>query len=225
MCPEKSSSLKTILLPDLLRSLFWDYDYDALEWEKDRHLIVRRILQNGNWPAVCWLRATLGDEAVRDWLLKHTGGRLSPRKLRYWEVAVDLPGPDVNKWINLTKESPWERRLSKRYPLLSPVVPWPERGVNLASLDDLACMKLSAIAQRGAKKDFYDVYALCSQHQPLEHLLELYQKKFSVTDIGPVLYGLVYFDDADEEPDPVLLRPIQWSQIKKAFRNWVKVIK
>jgi len=115
--------------------------------------------------------------------------------------------------------------LEFRYPLLSPLVTWPETEINFASLDDLGCMKLSAIAQRGAKKDFYDVYMLCTQHQPLERLLELYQQKFSVTDIGPVLYGLVYFDDADEEPDPVLLSPIEWTQVKLAFRSWVKLIR
>ena len=115
--------------------------------------------------------------------------------------------------------------LEFRYPLLSPLVRWQETGASLASLDDLACMKLSAIAQRGSKKDFYDVYALCRAHLPLERMLALYQRKFSVADIGPVLYGLVYFDDAEEERDPLLLQEMQWSQVKQAFRDWVKAIR
>jgi hypothetical protein len=114
--------------------------------------------------------------------------------------------------------------LEFRYPLLSPLVHWEATGVDLASLDDLACMKLSAIAQRGSKKDFFDVYALCTQHRPLEQLLELYQRKFKVTDIGPVLYGLVYFDDAEEEREPLLLSGVKWSAVKKAFRTWVKAV-
>jgi len=114
--------------------------------------------------------------------------------------------------------------LEFRYPLLSPLVRWDETGVFLASLDDLACMKLSAIAQRGSKKDFFDVYTLCKAHRPLEQLLNLYMEKFSVNDITPVLYGLVYFDDAEEEPDPFLLQNIQWAQVKKAVRNWVKTV-
>lgn len=115
--------------------------------------------------------------------------------------------------------------LEYRYPMLEPLVYWEETGAFLASLDDLACMKLSAIAQRGSKKDFIDVYALCTEHRPLEQLLDLYQKKFSVTDIGPVIYGLVYFDDAEEERDPLLLHKIQWLQVKQAFRKWVKEIR
>jgi hypothetical protein len=41
--------------------------------------------------------------------------------------------------------------LEYRYPLLEPWVLWAEMGCRIASLDDLACMRLSAIAQRGAK--------------------------------------------------------------------------
>lgn len=110
------------------------------------------------------------------------------------------------------------------YPLLQPLVHWSETGVFLASLDDLACMKLSAIAQRGSMKDFFDTYVLCTQHRSLEQLLELYQFKFDVADIGPVLYGLVYFDDAEEEHDPLLLSPVAWRDVKQAFRDWVKTI-
>ncbi len=100
-----------------------------------------------------------------------------------------------------------------------------ETGAFLASLEDLASMKLSAIAQRGSKKDFYNVYALRRVGLPLEQMLELYQRKFSVTDISPVLYGLIYFDDAEEERDPLLLENIQWSQVKLAFQNWVKAVR
>src|SRR4030067_2479125 len=71
-----------------------------------------------------------------------------------------------------------------RYPLLGDLVEWEETGARLASLDDLACMKLSAIVHRGSRKDFYDIYALCRSHHPLVELLELYRQKFAIDDIG-----------------------------------------
>jgi hypothetical protein len=83
-------------------------------------------------------------------------------------------------------------------------------------------MKLSAIAQRGSRKDFYDVHALLSQHRPLPDLLKLYQQKFDITDISPVLYGLAYFDDAEREPEPALIQIIQWQQVKKEILQWLK---
>jgi hypothetical protein len=112
--------------------------------------------------------------------------------------------------------------LEFRYPLLQPLTIWVEPNCRLASLDDLGCMKLSAIAQRGSRKDFYDVHALLSRHRPLAELLTLYQQKFQVSDISPVLYGLAYFDDADSEPVPTMLVKTSWKQVKKDVLQWVK---
>ena len=83
-------------------------------------------------------------------------------------------------------------------------------------------MKLSAIAQRGSRKDFYDTHTLLSCHHPLAELLRLYQQKFNVSDISPVLYGLAYFDDAENEPEPILLAKISWKQVKKDILQWLK---
>ena len=112
--------------------------------------------------------------------------------------------------------------LEYRYPLLKPLIPWPEFKCMIASLEDLACMKLSAIAQRGSKKDFADIYALSLKHNPIKEMLHLYQKKFAVQDIAHVLYGLAYFDDADKERMPRMLWDIDWKTIKKTIRGGVR---
>lgn len=112
--------------------------------------------------------------------------------------------------------------LEYRYPLLQPLVPWPECGCLVASLDDLACMKLSAVAQRGSKKDFVDIYALGLKHKPLRDMLHLYQQKYSIADLGHVLYGLAYFDDADRERMPRMLWDTDWRAIKKTIQGWVR---
>ena len=97
-------------LPEFLRPLFWDVDFSALDWETDRNLIVRRILQTGSWPAIQWLRSTWGDQSLRTWLRAHAGGRLSQRQLRYWGLILDLPEQEVEPWIARAKDSLWERR-------------------------------------------------------------------------------------------------------------------
>jgi hypothetical protein len=53
-------------------------------------------------------------------------------------------------------------------------------------------------------------------------MLRLYQEKFKVQDISPILYGLAYFDDAEDEPDPLMLWDISWQTVKKAVSKWVK---
>ncbi len=88
--------------------------------------------------------------------------------------------------------------------------------------DYIACMKLSAIAQRGSRKVFVDVYALGLEHIPLRQMLQLYQEKFAVRDIVHVLYGLAYFDDADKERMPRMLWDIDWKTIKKTIQGWVR---
>lgn len=114
--------------------------------------------------------------------------------------------------------------LRYQYPLLKSLHSWKEMDCELAALQDLASMKLSAIAQRGARKDFCDLYALGKTSFSLQEMLGFYQKKFGIRDIGSVLYGLVYFDDAESERMPRMLWNVTWRDIRKAILEWVKEI-
>jgi hypothetical protein len=108
------------------------------------------------------------------------------------------------------------------YPTLHRTIRWPKMQCRLASLDDIACMKLSAIAQRGARKDFVDIYALLKKHKPLESLFPLYQKKYGLKDVAPVMYGLSYYADAEREPMPFMLWSHTWRSMKAAIELAVK---
>lgn len=114
--------------------------------------------------------------------------------------------------------------LEYRYPLLRPLVDWPLYECRLASLEDLGCMKLVAIAQRGAKKDFIDLYALGQRGFSLERLLEAYRQKYQARDVAHVLYALTWFVDADEQRTPKMLWPVDWRECKRAIRSWVKAL-
>ena len=85
------------------------------------------------------------------------------------------------------------------YPWIdSPVV---ENGVTLASIQDIAAMKLSAITNRGTKKDFIDYYFLLKTYS-LEELLDLYVRKFSDAQLFTAIKSLTYFQDAEADPMP-----------------------
>lgn len=114
--------------------------------------------------------------------------------------------------------------LEYRYQLLKPLTSWPQFICQIASLEDLACMKLSAIAQRGSKKDFVDIYSLVLKYIPLKDMFRHYQQKYSVEDIAHALYGLSYFDDADKERMPKMFWEIEWRTIKKTIQGWVREI-
>jgi hypothetical protein len=113
--------------------------------------------------------------------------------------------------------------LRYRYPMLNPFIQWRAHGCQLASLNDIACMKLVAIAQRGAKKDFIDLYALLeSKSTTLPRLFENVQRKYRLKDTGHMLHALTYFADADAEPTPKMLLRVTWPQIKTAIKRAVQ---
>lgn len=94
--------------------------------------------------------------------------------------------------------------------------PW---GVPLASLLDIACMKLVALSQRGSRKDFVDLYFLARTGVgPRDALVALAQKAVGVT-FNPVhiARSLAYFEDAEAEPDPAMLSPYDWPEIRRFF--------
>ena len=96
--------------PPSVQSLFWDYEADALDWPADRNLIVRRVLSDGTWDAITWLRDRMGDAALRRWIETRSGDALSPRQLRFWELVLDLPSDRVDEWVDARRTSVWANR-------------------------------------------------------------------------------------------------------------------
>ena len=98
-------------------------------------------------------------------------------------------------------------------------------GIRLAGLKDIAAMKLSAVANRGRKKDFIDVARLLDLFT-LDEMLALYKSKFSVSEVSFPVRGLMYFDDAEEDPMPEIFDGnLSWENVKKtviaATRDYV----
>jgi predicted nucleotidyltransferase component of viral defense system len=83
-----------------------------------------------------------------------------------------------------------------QYQLLNKLVD--EENLKLASIEDIACMKLSAIVSRSLEKDYIDLYFIL-QSNSLDNLLKLVQKKFPSLDTNLVIKSLTYFDDIVEE--------------------------
>lgn len=109
-------------------------------------------------------------------------------------------------------------------PLLEP--PVPEGGIALASRLDIGVMKLAAVVGRGGKKDFVDLYALAQEGLALETILEASARKFpQARDFAmQALRALAYFDDADPEPMPRMLRPVAWEGVKRFIADEVSRI-
>ncbi len=111
--------------------------------------------------------------------------------------------------------------LEHRYPLFASLRPW-RGGIRIASRADLAAMKLLAVAQRGAKKDFIAVYALGKRAFSLRRMLRCYREKFGVQDLAHVFCSLVYYDDADRDRMPRMFWKVTWKTVKETIRLWTE---
>lgn len=168
-------------------------------------------LQIGHRPSVDfdWFVRKVGDPET---LLK----KLKQAQLNFIVLSIDL------ETIYLDINSVQVSFIGYDYPMLLPPLLWKEYDIYLAAIDDIACMKLSAIAGRGSRKDFIDLYIIIKKFKPLKAYLDLFMKKYSQRDIGHIVRSLVFFEDADDEPDVKMNMSINWSEIKREFENWVK---
>ena len=90
--------------------------------------------------------------------------------------------------------------------------------IKLASVRDIACMKLLAISQRGEKKDFYDLYEILKIIAMTE-LQTLLEKKYGEGKVNlyAIARSLTYFEDAEDSPLPESLNKTNWETVKKYF--------
>jgi predicted nucleotidyltransferase component of viral defense system len=88
-------------------------------------------------------------------------------------------------------------------------------GIKLAGLKDIAAMKLEAIAGRGSRKDFIDMFFLLKRYS-LEEIFSFHMEKYGIglSNQYHHLKSLVYFEDAETEAMPVMIQPLNWDNVK-----------
>jgi len=102
------------------------------------------------------------------------------------------------------------------YPMLKPLLNFDI--IKLASLEDTLCMKINAIIQRGARRDFIDVYFIMKELKlKSKDVIKLFEEKFGKHNKLLVKKALTYFEDAEKEPEIKLIRKVEWKNIKEFF--------
>ena len=99
-----------------------------------------------------------------------------------------------------------------------------QNGIPVAGLIDIASMKVLAITQRGAKRDFVDLYCILLD-TPFAKVARNMIARFGADRINPVIIGkaLAYFSDAETDPEPAYLgKKKDWKIIKKFFAGHVQ---
>jgi hypothetical protein len=97
---------------------------------------------------------------------------------------------------------------------------------SVADVRDIALMKLVAIINRGSRKDFVDLYCILRRGQSLQKLFSLLPAKYGEGRINEyqLLKSLCFFEDAEQEPQPVMLEPFDWRECKAFFLREARAI-
>lgn len=142
--------------------------------------------------------------------------------------------PEIKKISNFQLEKiAWRTILGKfkdvkfsifyyKYPLLYAAKKF--GMINVTDIRDIAAMKIAAIAARGTKRDFVDLYFICKETVSLPDAIQLYDKKYkNLSAAGMhIMKSLVYFDDAEPDEMPRMLKEAVWGNIKKYFEYEVR---
>ena len=107
-----------------------------------------------------------------------------------------------------------------KVPLIHPALSW--HGIKIAHLKDIVAEKIKAISQRGSKKDFIDLYAVLKMKYSVPEVCDFFKSRFKASDINyyHVVKSLVFFEDAEQEPSPIIILPGEdwkWENIRCFF--------
>jgi hypothetical protein len=75
-------------------------------------MIVRRVCSEGGLRAIRLLRSRVGDEAIREVILRTEARGLSPQRIRFWQLLLDLPARQADTWVRRARSGDWARRTS-----------------------------------------------------------------------------------------------------------------
>jgi predicted nucleotidyltransferase component of viral defense system len=145
-------------------------------------------------------------------------GKLQTKLERFGSLEnLELDEGTLNTYLDQVKL----QFLEYPYPLLRSSFNW--NGIQLSSVEDIACTKLQTIGMRGSKKDFVDLFFLLEMFT-LPELFSLISDKYENANFSKthILKSLTYFIDAEAQPMPRMHKEVSWDEIKKDITKKVK---
>ena len=105
------------------------------------------------------------------------------------------------------------------YPFFTPSMSKNKYGtITVMAPSDIAVMKIIAVSQRGRKRDFFDLYWICKNIQSLSEIISRVHKQYAIKqNLTHILKSLVYFKDAESDPEPEIYFQASWKEVKEFF--------
>ncbi|MDG5800650.1 nucleotidyl transferase AbiEii/AbiGii toxin family protein [Marinilabiliaceae bacterium ANBcel2] len=111
--------------------------------------------------------------------------------------------------------------ISHKYPLVKNIRSL--ENIKLYSIEDIAAMKLNAIAGNGTRsKDFIDLYFILNEYS-VSQLIDFYSTKYKTRNTFHVVKSMVYFDDVSTEDWPLMIleKNLNLEKIKRTIETKV----
>jgi len=110
------------------------------------------------------------------------------------------------------------------YPYFVPKQPFiTYKGINILDARDIAVMKIIAVSQRGKKRDFFDLYWYITKREPLLNIIRRVAVQYPNLEHNyhHIIKSLMFFEEAEEDPEPQIFFDATWEQVKQHFRTIV----
>jgi predicted nucleotidyltransferase component of viral defense system len=108
-----------------------------------------------------------------------------------------------------------------RHPLIRPVREID--GIRMFSVEDILAMKVQAVLSRGRKKDFWDIAKLLQYYSVLD-FIDFHKAKNSTQNLMiTVPQAITYFDDANDDADPISHKGQTWDSVKEEIQEKVRL--
>jgi hypothetical protein len=78
----------------------------------------------------------------------------------------------------------------------------------------------------GRKRDFFDLYWCAKNIEPLEKIIKRlkFQYPSVAHDYHHILKSMVYFEDAESDPEPEIYFDANWKKVKSFFKKEIPII-
>lgn len=147
----------------------------------------------------------------------------------YKVLKKEIPYVSPEKWVNnsmgnscfIGNQNSDTVKLDMYYTdnFVYPIIDY--QNIRISSIEEILAMKLDIIGRDsgGRKKDFWDIHALLDKYK-LSEMLDIYEKRYPYTHSRQeVKDGLLFFENADQDPDPNCLLNKKWELIKLDFEE------
>jgi len=87
-------------------------------------------------------------------------------------------------------------------------------NIRLATLDDIAAMKIDVVSRGARKKDFWDLHELLDSYS-IPQMIQLHEERYPYShDPNEILRNFTNFETADNDFEPICLKGKYWELIK-----------